>query len=153
MRLLLLFCLSLMAFTAPLHADDDVKKKAEVNWARGVADDFLKALENQDHANIQTLLTPEYAKLLTNLDPQKREPADIVIQKALYPRTWSITAEDISPDRDEAVFEGEFGYRDETKAKAFALRIVKGKEAGGWRICFLSVEDKKPTAEAKEPKK
>ena len=150
MRALLAFCIGLAACAGPLHADDDAKKKAELKWARGVADDFLGAAKRGDKAGVEALLAGEYAKLLTERDVFKSPPAEVMAEKTGGFEKATISAEDISPDQDEAVFKGVLESKSGTRA--FTLRVVKGKDAGRWRVGFVAVEDEKPHPKP-EPKK
>ena len=64
MRVLLSICVALVAVcVAPSRADDDAKK-AELKWARGVADDFLSAMKKGDAQSAAALLTAEYSRSL-----------------------------------------------------------------------------------------
>jgi hypothetical protein len=139
-----------MACVISARGDEDVKKKAEFKWARGVADEFLKAVNKRDGANVEALLVPEYAKLLKDRTFGNPEPADAVYDRIGSIDKWTITGEDISPDQDEAVFKGVVESKRGTRA--FTLRVAKVKDAGRWRVCLLSVEEEKPHPNP-EPKK
>src|SRR5687767_5083521 len=89
------------------RADDDDKKKAELKWARGVADDLLAALKQKDEASAEALLTGEYAKVLTARDAFKSGAGQLLLNKMVGFDKVSIAVEEISPDRDEAQFKGE----------------------------------------------
>lgn len=133
------------------RADDDGKRQADFKWARGIADDFLRAVKKQDDANVETLLVADYAKLLKDRTTFNPEPAAAVYERTKSFDKWTITDEELSPDRDEAVFQGELSSTSGTRA--FALRVVKDKATGRWRVGLLFVEDEKPTAKAKDTKK
>lgn len=152
MRGLIILCaVFAVAVVSPSRADDDAKKQADFKWARLVADDFLRAVKKQDSANVEALLVPEYAKLLKDRTSFNPEPAEAVYERTKSFDKWTVTAEDISPDRDEGVFQGEFESASGTRS--FVLRVVKDKTSGRWRVGLVSAEDEKPHAKPKEPKK
>jgi hypothetical protein len=151
MRGLIVICIVFAATVdTPARADDEVKKQAEVKWARGVADDFLKALKKRDSANVEALLVPEYAKLLKDRTPNNPEPADAVYDRTMAFDKWTVTFEEISPDRDEAVFKGEL--KSASATRPFVLRVVKDKALGRWRVGLVSAEDEEPATKAKDSK-
>jgi hypothetical protein len=150
MRVLLPVLVSLLALSsASARAGDEAKKKAELKWARSVADDFLAALKAEDYKSASALLTGEYAKILQGSSVPAAVPE--ALQGKLRGDIVKVTtsSEDISPDKDEAQLKGQVERATETQA--FVLRVVKEKESGRWRVGFLQVD--KAQAKPKEPKK
>lgn len=150
MRGLLAFCVGLLAL-APVSsgAEDDTKKQAELKWARGVADDLLAALRKQDYDNAAALLTADYAKILQGQGTLSA--VQETLRHRLPPGIEKVTIADemMSPDRDEAQFKGQVERSAETQA--FAVRVVKEKESGRWRVGFFHTDEAR--AKAKEPRK
>jgi hypothetical protein len=135
-------CVLAFLLASSVDADENEIRQAEMKWARGVASDFLSATKRQDSANVESLLTPEYAKLLKERTAFYPEPAEAVYERTKTFEKWTITTGELSPDRDEALFKGEI--ESSTGTREFALRVVKDKPANRWRVGFLSVEEEKP---------
>jgi hypothetical protein len=131
----------LLPVTLSLKADDAAKKDEELKWARGVADDFFVSLKKQDQANVEALLTPDYAKLLQERSTFKSKPGDVLWEKIQSMNTTTITSSQMSPESNEAVFKGQFESPESTQA--FTLRVVKDKPTSLWRVGLMMVDDYK----------
>jgi hypothetical protein len=156
MRLHLLSLVVAVAALAPARAadpavSDPAKKKAELKWARGVADDFLAALGTGESKAATALLTADYAKAIAG----KGSAADYLARWFNPAEKSTITGEDISPDDDEVQLKGTLessnGDGTVTWRSAFVLRVVKEKDSGRWRVGFVLVEASK--AKLGAPKK
>lgn len=130
--------------------DGDVKKKAELKWARSVADDFLKALKKKDDASVEALLTAAYAKLLNERDFRKTKPGQELTEGMPGFDKATITVEEISPDRDDAAFKGQLSSS--RGSRVFTIRVVKDKESAHWRVGLLLLDEEKPLAKPANPK-
>jgi hypothetical protein len=108
------------------------KKPAEVEWAKGVVTDFLKAMKRKDDRQARQMLTPElrdwYNKGSIQLPDEK-------LDRAREDWTWEFVKDKIAPDKDEVMLEGALSglFRDEVEAQ-FTARVVKVKDSGRWRI-------------------
>ena len=144
MRVLLFACIALVAVCPTAsRADDDAKKKAELKWARGVADDFLAAMKRGETESAVGLLTAEYAKSIAGKGSAAAGLDRLLGTTAFTFEKATVTDESISPDRDEVQLKGELvrASNDTTESvSAFVLRVVKEKETGRWRIGFVGTE-------------
>jgi hypothetical protein len=66
-------CVLALSSALALRADDGAKKQEELKWARGVADDFFRALRAHEPKDAAALLTADYRKLLDQT-PRWRRP-------------------------------------------------------------------------------
>src|SRR5262249_36483218 len=108
MRMLLFACIALVAVCPTAsRADDDAKKKAELKWARGVADDFLAAMKRGETESAVGLLTAEYAKLIAGKGSAAAGLDRLLGTTAFTFEKATVTDESISPDRDEVQLKGE----------------------------------------------
>jgi hypothetical protein len=125
----------LLVCTAVGVGETDPRKEAELKWAKEVATDFLNAGVQSHYQNAETLLTADYRKALkeghVSLAVQFR---DLILDgKAEF---WSINVAEMAPDKDEALFRG--ATRGKKGGATFALRVVKEKEGGKWRVAFFA---------------
>jgi hypothetical protein len=120
----------ILPFGPAVRSQDDPRKRAELEWAREVVDDFFTAVGSRDaagRANARSLLAEE----------QRVEFAE----GGDGWRMWSgqkleaITRSVILFDQDEAVFEGRMSYNG--APYTFKMRVVKAGPRGPWRIAYL----------------
>jgi hypothetical protein len=130
-----LTCVFLCALALPAARGED-DKKAELAWAKEVATDFLNAGLSGNYASAEVLATAEFKKALQESGPSS---VTFLLSSAAAgggAESWSITTEEIAPDRDEAVFRGSLkGKKGEA---AFSVRVVKEKDGGKWRVGFFA---------------
>jgi hypothetical protein len=133
---------------------DARKKEADRKWATRTAEDFLTAVINENKPSARGLLTKEAGTIaLDNLriptPPGRAGRVYFVEQGQLRStgsggydssmpvhllRNFKLASEEASPDGDEISFRGTFeGHLKGT----FALRIVKEKESGKWRVSYF----------------
>jgi len=127
-----------VVFAVPLLADDSAdKKKLELDWAKGVATDFLKAVRATEAPQARQLLVPEL---------RKQYPGAIEFPFPLGSGGtidgWQFAKEQMAPDRDEVVIEGKATGKNAEKEyeSSFSLRVVKCKDSGRWRIDYFLIE-------------
>jgi hypothetical protein len=124
---------------APANGQETKDAKAvEMEWAKGVAEDFLAAAIAGDSKSAEALAdaslkaahmregeTVFYSWIQFSIGSQQfAEPA--------------IAKEAMSPDEDEAVFRGTMHRRTEPKEPfEFSLRVVKEKDGGKWRVSMF----------------
>lgn len=142
--------LLLLACVAAAAQDKSDKKEAELKWAKGVVNDFMTAGIRGEYEQAAILLADELKKTLA---PTSQPDTTFITNR--FARTlngtksWSIAAEEMSPDQDEACFRGTCtGERGEVE---FSARVVKEKESGKWRVLQFTVGEWKKKVE--EPKK
>lgn len=109
------------------------KKQDELNWAKGVAVDFLAAVRTTDTDQAIALLSTELKKQ-TDLRNWLLSVANAGLRKDAR-----ITVEDISPDQDETSFKGEL--TGDKHVANFSMRVVKEKDSGKWRISFFRFDE------------
>ncbi|VTS01044.1 unnamed protein product [Gemmata massiliana] len=136
----LLAASSFAALVAPASGfgdEKDDKKKAEVEWAKEVAVDFIKAIQTQEYIQARRLLTPELAKEFEKRVPDAPAPLDVGRFTS-----WEFDADKVSPDKDEVAVRGRLRGKDGLieHTSAFSIRLVKAKEPGRWRIDFFLFE-------------
>jgi hypothetical protein len=115
----------------PAAAD---KKEPALIWAKEVVTDFLNAAGNRNLAAAELLLTDELRKnfkAMNDSAPPEMSLNRTLLLISVIGTQWSISREEIAPDRDEAVFRGSF--RD---GGGFSVRVTKEKESGKWRVHF-----------------
>lgn len=117
-------------------AKDD-RKKAEVEWAKDVAVDFLKAIKSQQGSKANRLFTPDLAKQYENQSVDVSPPLNVGRFSA-----WEFDPEKVSPDKAEVVVRGRLtGKYEKTEfTSAFTIRVVKTTEPGLWRIDYFLFE-------------
>jgi hypothetical protein len=130
---------------------DDAMAKAELNWAKGVALDFLQAVTGNQQspnraalseASAMALLTPEFARLL---ETTKRPDGNPFERQAGYSNP-KITSEALAPNGSEATFVGMamgVGASEGWQAD-FKLRLVKETSNGSWSIRFFLIQEHEP---------
>ncbi len=125
-------------FASPVRADeDDAKKTAELNWAKGVASDFLTAAVSGQDEQAATLVDASLkAAFGKDSDAQFRDWLNNTFAIYGYGES-AFESEEIAPDRDEVVLKG---YFKETKpARTFSIRVIKNKDSGMWRVNYCRV--------------
>ncbi len=118
-------------------AQPEAKKKSELEWARGVADDFLAACIGGDNAEAEMLLTTELKKRY------ERYPNTIPLATRLLDVSYAglttarISHEQMAPGEDECRITGKLtGKRNGKPIESdFALRVVK--DEGKWRVSYF----------------
>jgi hypothetical protein len=124
--------------TVGQSTDKADRKQEELKWAKGLALDFLIAGVKGEDEQASILLAEELRRALEKTG----EPGPTFVRNRFGNnriRSWQFLAEDISPDQDEASFQGVF--TGEQGEAAFSLRVVKVKESGKWRVQLLILGD------------
>ena len=122
----------------------------EVKWARGIADDFWRAMADGKEEQAAALLSPELTKSLTDF-----ASATLVFQRKdtpWSPQKWlawylptgesvsvSFDSADLSPDRNEVVLRGRLtGEAPHQPFKGADLTMRVSKDAAGkWSIRYV----------------
>lgn len=145
--LLLLICAP-----AARAGDEPDPKPAKLRWAERVAADFLNAGTQPQavgafRASAAALLSADYRKLI---EAENDTPATFVGTRfgtlLGHPESWKITARELSPDADEAVFEGVGLDKDSRKTGSFVLRVSKEESGGKWRVGYFGIGESKLAA-------
>jgi hypothetical protein len=114
----------------------DSKKESELKWAKGVLIDFLQSAKSQEYEQAELLMTKDLKeamdKEVRNFLPGLR---GWLGANNLESATWTISGEDVSPEKDEAKFSGLF-KKDKDEAE-FTFRVIKEKDSGKWRVAFV----------------
>jgi hypothetical protein len=121
--------------------DPQEKLKAEIKWAKGVAQDFFEATRKASYIEAIQLLTSEY-RTKDKFDDAKTRLDKLFgqVDAAATIISWMIKTEELSPDGKEAVFKGPvtgmYGDASLTEAE-LTIRVEKEKDSGKWRVTFL----------------
>jgi hypothetical protein len=132
------------------------KKSPDLKWARSVAEDFLGAVKANDAKAAYGLLSPDYRDRLTEKERKEGTFAfsSFMRDDARNAATWSITGEELAPNRIEAKFTGELTFEftrlhrnpnggeipyTETKVYPFTLLITREKDSNLWRADLFTV--------------
>jgi hypothetical protein len=123
-------------FAGPAGGQEN-KKAIELEWAKGVAEDFLAAAIAGDSRSAELLVDTTMKASFA----RKGESAlsywlnnSVAIQHFSQP---AIAKEAISPDDDEAVFRGTMQRSEPKEVYDFAVRVVKEKDGGKWRVSMF----------------
>jgi hypothetical protein len=111
----------------------EARKQDELKWAKGVAIDFLAAM---------TAGQLEQAEMLLAAELRKRVPMVPWLLDARFDglgKSYTITEEQIAPDRDEASFKGVL--QGEKREAPFSLRVVREKSSGLWRVNYFRYDE------------
>jgi hypothetical protein len=111
------------------------KKAAELNWAKGVAEDFLEAAFAGKTEQAQSLID---GTLKSAFAKEGEHRLSEWLNNSIAIRGFQspvMQQEAISPDQDEASFKGSF-QADKTVMQ-FSLRVSKDKENGKWRMSYF----------------
>jgi hypothetical protein len=174
MRVGALCWLVLFGVAVPASADEKVHK-AEMKWARGVADDFWEALLNtKDYylgpgippapegvAQAAALLSPEFSEALTSYEwdgKQTRKlqpPAYLraIAKKYICEASVAFTSAEMAPGGGEVIFQGVVSGTDPDEKKVrqvFKMRVAKVARSGKWGIRYLRLKDRKGEAPTKK---
>ncbi|VTR91568.1 unnamed protein product [Gemmata massiliana] len=129
---------------------------AEEKWAKGIAEDYWRALRAGQGEQAAALLSPELAQSLLNREPLfangplPKWPTFNTLPGVSGPEvTASNSAQELAPDRSEVVLRGKLSgknARGERVAAEFTMRVAREKDGGKWSIRYLLVtdRDKKP---------
>lgn len=119
----------------PAPADAD-RKKQELAWAKGVAEDFLRAglAGHPDMAG--QLLTDSLRKEYKDNQSVWRPIEGLQVW-----RSFKLTEEVISPDADEASFRGTLADEKGVAGQDVSLRVAKDTPGGKWRVAFFTFKD------------
>lgn len=116
---------------APALADQkDAKKLAELKWAKGVATDFLAAMTAGAVEHAERLLSAELKKQVHGFPNWLLDARFDGLGKG-----YTVTDEQIAPDRDEASFQGLL--QGEKREPPYSLRVVRDKDSGLWRVVYF----------------
>ena len=126
---------------------------SEVKWARGISDDFWRAVLGGQPKQAAGLLSPELARCLVSQEWSGAGPKDRLLD--LPADRWlashlpdgpavsvKVVSEDLSPDRAEVVFRGRLSGKDlrgERVANDFTMRVARVASGRPWCIRFLLV--------------
>jgi hypothetical protein len=132
-------CLGLAPAARPAPA-------AEVRWARGVAEDFFRAVFAWESEQAAGLLSPELSKVLDL-------PHGTWIRQFGLP--WgpgervSFESHELSPDRSEVAFRGRLWGKDEGKPVSadFKMRVAREGPGGKWCVRYLSITVREATGD------
>lgn len=132
-----------VAIASPAVAGD-AKAQAELQWAQGVAQDFLESLTDNSVVDYG-LLTPE---LRQALDLGTLLPRFVTDRTKAY-ESYQITSSRMAPDCNEARISGVLKDRRSRDVRdvAFVLRVAKDTKNGVWTI--RSIQLKQRAAEKK----
>jgi hypothetical protein len=118
--------------------ENKVAKAVEMEWAKGVAEDFLAAAISGDSKSAEALVDASLKAA------HMREGENVFsswIQYSIGGQQFTAAAiakEAMSPDQDEAVFRGTMQRNTEPKELFdFSLRVVKEKDGGKWRVSMF----------------
>jgi hypothetical protein len=121
----------LLLIALPGRGGEDPRMKAEVKWARGVAEDFFDGVFKREE--IVGLLSPELASA------HLKGPFSSITRPIREYSTATITLEQMAPDHTEVRFLGILkGDRVEAD---FILRIARGG-GGAWAIRYITIREK-----------
>lgn len=146
LRVSVLAAIAVASADAPARAADKPepgRKAAELQWAAGVASDFLTCVIEIDGVNAPLLLSAEFRKQFATaaeLENWLSRAANENLRKG-----FEITTRELAPDQDDALFRGTLSG--EKKTAGFTLRLTKEKDGGKWRVTyfvFKLVEEPKP---------
>lgn len=132
-----------------LAAEGDSKKKSELAWAKEIATDFLNAGLRGTGFLAEALATAEFKKTLRETGQNSVTFLVSEVYDMGSAESWAITSEAIAPDKDEALFRGAF--RGKKGEATFALRVVKEKDNGKWRVGYFAPDQYKERGD--KPKK
>ena len=132
---------------------------AEVKWAKGIADDFWRAVFAGQEEQAAGLLSPGLSKSLVEYDisgaGEKTQvlawPAGRWLAMNLPQgpgASFAFDSQELSPDRAEVVFRGHLAGKDmigEKVASNFLMRIARERAGGTWCIRFLLVTKRMKT--------
>jgi hypothetical protein len=131
------------------HAKEPDRNDAELKWAKGVAEDFLAAMQSGDDSQARQLMNKEMGALVDaditwfNI----RRNTSIALD-----RSATFLEEMMSPDKDEASFRGRLEGANSNRQpmqSRFTLRVAKDKESGKWRVAFFTFSE--PALVEKKP--
>jgi hypothetical protein len=126
-------CLSVLFL--PATPSNQKSKTADLQWAKGVALDFLKSASGGAQPSAIALTSPELAKaILAETYP------NLLQTRAFAFKDATIISEEASPDGTEVIFKGRLKYAEFLKVEdgKFKLRLVNAH--GKWSIRFIDVE-------------
>lgn len=121
--------------TDPPPADAD-RKKQDLAWAKGVAEDFLRSGMAGHPDMAAQLLTDSLRKEYKDNQSVWRPIEGLQVW-----RSFKLTEELISPDADEASFRGTLADEKGAAGQDIALRVVKDTAGGKWRVAFYTFKD------------
>lgn len=128
------------ALVKPPPAAAGTNERSKLEWARGVADDFLAAWVGGSNAEAEMLLTEELKKRYERYPQCTALATRLLDVKYVGLTAGAIGAERIAPAEDEARFTGKLtGTRNGKPIEAeFSLRVVQ--ESGKWRVSYFRQE-------------
>ncbi len=130
--------LGAVALFAGAASGQENRKALEMEWAKGVAEDFLEAAIKGDDRSAESLVdTTMKARFAREGESALSNWLNnsVAIQHFSQPE---ISTESMSPDDDEAAFRGTMQRQADPKEPfEFSLRVVKEKESGKWRVSMF----------------
>ena len=127
------------------HATQEPDKAdEELKWAKGVAEDFLAAMQAGDEAQAKLLMSKE---LLTVVDADFNWFNNFRSAGFTLAGGATIAEEEMSPTKDEAAFRGRLeGLNSNRKPvqSRFVLRVAADKESKKWRVAFFTFGEPTP---------
>lgn len=144
---LVVWLLPLLWLSAAPAANARDTDPPELKWARGIADDFWKALIDREPYEAAGLLSPELTQSYSAQDIHKAAGSYLAsfIEGKDGIKSVLISSAEMAPDRSEAIFRGTVSGKlyDSAHPEAkqdFTMRVAK--EAGGrWSIRFLRLKE------------
>jgi hypothetical protein len=137
LKLLPLFVVGLVGCgqSAP-PASPDPPPAPELKWARTVAETFLSDVLSAGGDRYREGMNncTEAFRRRYNAEGVFFETPELSGSKD-HPASWAITSEQLSPNGDEAIFNGTITSR---RQGTFSIRVVQEKEAGRWRVDYFS---------------
>jgi hypothetical protein len=108
----------------------------ELKWARTVAETFLSDVLSAGGDRYREGMNncTEAFRRRYNSEGVFLETPELSGSKD-HPASWAITSEELSPNGDEAIFNGTITSR---RQGTFSIRVVQEKEAGRWRVDYFS---------------
>lgn len=147
-RLCLIACLAAMWAAIPLQAEESAPPAPEaeaniINWVEGVGVDFLSAAAEGDVSQAEALVgaTLKDAYNYSQYPHRLREwlTSSIAIRRLGKAR---IKERELSPNKGEVVFQGEFVNED--RATPFTLRLAKDPSTERWQVSFFRLQSVPP---------
>ena len=108
-----------------------------MKWAKEISDAFFVAAKNKQARQAALLLS---AEMRDGLRGTAAGDASTSLSNTFGNwklDSWSYNSERLSPEKNEASFQGILKSREYGEAD-FVLRVVKEKDTGLWRVSFLS---------------
>jgi hypothetical protein len=148
-------CCAYLVCSFALAAGAEPGPVSEVQWAKGIAEDYWRALRTGKREQAAALLSPELVRSLIEYERRTRgnpkpEWPYFSLPGFVGPDVSVLfDTQDLAPDRAEVVFRGKLAGKEygETIAADFTMRVAREGTGGRWSIRFLLVADHKEAAD------